>query len=292
MRRRSRDVVRRERPPEPSRGDPAREEVGPAPDDDGLRPTLLDMALARAVTIPSAAIHRHVDQVRRRNPEASPARIVALLEREYLTVVAATGGAVGVAAAIPAVGTGAGLLLTGSDVATFFGASAAFALAVADVHGIAVDDAERRRVLLLVSVLGERSAKDVERAAGGSPVAWGKVLMTSMPRGTLRKVDRALKSRFLRTQLAKQSGLALGRVVPFGVGAVVGVLGGRALGRGVVHQTRRAFGAPPERFARVVEIKGGADDAALPSAPPPGIEPGGRGAAGTPEAPLRWEPPR
>src|SRR5690606_13790361 len=49
------------------------------------RPTpLLDAALDKAVTIPSHAIRAHVDSVRRRNPEASPAQIVRILEREYL----------------------------------------------------------------------------------------------------------------------------------------------------------------------------------------------------------------
>ncbi|MFI2704957.1 hypothetical protein [Cellulosimicrobium composti] len=219
------------------------------------RPTpLLDAALDKAVTIPSHAIRAHVDSVRRRNPEASPAQIVRILEREYLLVIQTAGGAVGAAAAIPSVGTGVGIALTSSDVATFFASSAAFALAVADVHGIAVDDVARRRALLLATVLGEKGARDVERATQGSGLAWGKVLLTSMPAGTLVKVNKALGNRFLRTQLAKQSGLAIGRLVPFGVGAVVGVAGARALGHGVIAQSRRAFGPPPSVFGRLLEV--------------------------------------
>ncbi|SDF72337.1 hypothetical protein SAMN04487781_2391 [Cellulosimicrobium cellulans] len=219
------------------------------------RPTpLLDAALDKAVTIPSHVIRAHVDSVRRRNPEASPAQIVRILEREYLLVIQAAGGAVGAAASFPAVGTGVGIALTSSDVATFFASSAAFALAVADVHGIAVDDVGRRRALLLATVLGEKGARDVERATQGSGLAWGKVLLTSMPAGTLVKVNKALGNRFLRTQLAKQSGLALGRLVPFGVGAVVGVAGARALGHGVIAQSRRAFGPPPSVFGRLLEV--------------------------------------
>ncbi|MGX1575489.1 hypothetical protein [Cellulosimicrobium funkei] len=219
------------------------------------RPTpLLDAALDKAVTIPSHVIRAHVDSVRRRNPEASPAQIVRILEREYLLVIQTAGGAVGAAAAFPAVGTGVGIALTSSDVATFFASSAAFALAVADVHGIAVDDVGRRRALLLATVLGEKGVRDVERATQGSGLAWGKVLLTSMPAGTLVKVNKALGNRFLRTQLAKQSGLALGRLVPFGVGAVVGVAGARALGHGVIAQSRRAFGPPPSVFGRLLEV--------------------------------------
>ncbi|MFB8230125.1 hypothetical protein [Cellulosimicrobium sp. NPDC055967] len=229
--------------------------TGDATDWAAYRPTpLLDAALDNAVTIPSHVIRAHVDGVRRRNPEASPAQIVRILEREYLLVIQAAGGAVGAAAAIPSVGTGVGIALTSSDIATFFASSAAFALAVADVHGIAVDDVARRRALLLATVLGEKGARDVERATQGSGLAWGKVLLTSMPAGTLVKVNKALGNRFLRTQLAKQSGLAIGRLVPFGVGAVVGVAGARALGHGVIGQSRRAFGPPPSVFGRLLEV--------------------------------------
>jgi hypothetical protein len=233
------------------------------------RPTpLLDAALDRAVTIPSQVIRAHVDSVRRRNPEAGPAEVVTILEREYLLVVQAAGGAVGAAAAFPSVGTGVGIALTSSDIATFFASSAAFSLAVADVHGIAVDDVARRRALLLATVLGEKGARDVERAAQGSGMAWGKVLLTRMPSGTLTKVNKALANRFLRTQLAKQSGLAIGRLVPFGIGAVVGVAGGRALGQGVVGQSRRAFGPPPSEFGRVLEVVEAATEDARPSLVP------------------------
>ncbi len=219
------------------------------------RPTpMLDALLDKAVTIPAATIHRHVDRLRRRNPEASPAQIVRMLEKEYLALVGTAGGAVGAAAAVPTVGTAAATALTTGDIATFFAASAAFSLAVADVHGIDVEDVPRRRALLLATVLGDQGAKDVEKAVGGSNVAWGKVLLTSMPQTTLKRVNKALAHRFLRRQVAKQGTLALGRLLPFGVGAVVGVVGGRALGHGVVAQSRKAFGLPPDHFPRVVEL--------------------------------------
>src|SRR6478735_11912745 len=122
-------------------------------------PSLVEAALAKSVTIPSSTIHAHVESLRRRNPEASPEQLVRLLEKEYLLVVQGAGGAVGAAAAAPAVGTGVAVVLTASDVGTFFGASAAFALAVASVHGIEVEDAERRRALLLTAILGDAGGK-------------------------------------------------------------------------------------------------------------------------------------
>lgn len=215
----------------------------------------LDHLVGKAVTIPSSSIHKHVDKVRARNPDASPAEVIKLLEKEYLRVIQTTGTAVGAAAAIPAVGTAASVALSTSDVATFFASSAAFSLAVADVHGIEVEDVPRRRALLLATVLGDQGAQDVENAIGGSGVAWGKVLLTSMPRTTLHRVNKALTHRFIQKQVAKQGSLMLGRILPFGVGAVVGFVGARALGHTVIAQSRLAFGAPPEHFPRVIEHK-------------------------------------
>jgi hypothetical protein len=47
----------------------------------------------------------------------------------------------------------------------------------------------------------------------------------------------------------------LGRILPFGIGAVVGWVGARALGHTVIAQSRVAFGTPPERFPRTIEQK-------------------------------------
>ncbi|GAA1731517.1 hypothetical protein GCM10009809_28740 [Isoptericola hypogeus] len=256
---------------------------------------VLDALLDKAVTIPSASIHRHVDKLRARNPEADPAQIVRLLEKEYLTLLTTAGGAVGAAAAAPSVGTAAATALTTGDIATFFASSAAFALAVADVHGIEIDDVPRRRALLLATVLGDRGARDVENAIGGSTVAWGKVLLTSMPQTTIKRVNRTLARQFLKRQVAKQGSLALGRLLPFGVGVVVGVAGGRALGHGVVAQSRRAFGPPPDHFPWTVAgaVVSGVDGAAVGGGVEgatvrPALDPAGDGRRTS----SRWRPRR
>ncbi|MBO3086638.1 hypothetical protein [Cellulomonas fengjieae] len=232
-------------------------------------PSLVEAALAKAVTIPSSTIHAHVDSVRSRNPEATPEQIVRILEKEYLRVVQATGGAVGATAAAPAVGTGVAFMLTASDVATFFGASAAFALAVASVHGIEVEDTERRRGLLLTTILGDSGGKIVTGGAELTSVSVARALLTRMPLATVRKVNTSMTRRFVRTQLTKQAGLAVGRLIPFGVGLIVGVTGARALGKDVIEGARKAFGPAPLAFPKVLEVAGpGGAPMLVPAAPP------------------------
>jgi len=229
---------------------------------------IVEAALAKAVTIPSSTIHAHVSSLRRRHPDASPEELVRLLEKEYLLVVQSTGGAVGATAAAPAVGTGVALALTASDIATFFGASAAFALAVASVHGIEVEDADRRRALLLTTILGDSGAKIVTDGAELTSVSVARSLLTRMPMATVRKVNTTMTRRFVRTQVSKQTGLAVGRIIPFGIGLVIGVAGARALGKNVIEGARKAFGPPPLTFPRVIEVAGPDDKPVLVPAEP------------------------
>lgn len=214
----------------------------------------VEKLLDKAVAIPSATIHAHVQKVRSRNPNATPEQVVRLLEKEYLAVVQVAGGAVGAVAAAPAVGTGTAFALTVSDVATFFGASAAFALAVASVHGIDVADTDRRKALLLASILGESGAAAVQDAAGIGSVRVARTLLTRMPLATVRKVNSTLTRRMIRRQVAKQSGLALGRLAPFGIGLAIGVAGGRALAHTVIDGSRIAFGPAPAAFPETLVI--------------------------------------
>lgn len=221
---------------------------------------LLDALLDKAVAIPSAAIHEHVRKLRERNPGADPTEIIRLLGKQYLLAVSASGGAVGAAAATPAVGTGVGLALTTSEIATFFAASSAYALAVASVHGIEVEETARRRTLLLATVLGEQGAQLVGTQTGLGTRAWAKSLLVNMPTTTIKQVNRALTRRIIKTQATRQSALALGRLAPFGVGAFIGVTGARALGRTVISAAERAFGPAPDRFPTVLELAANVHD--------------------------------
>ena len=216
----------------------------------------VDALLDKAVAIPSASIHAHVQKVRARNPHATPDQLVRILEKEYLGVVQVAGGAVGAVAAAPAVGTGTAFALTVSDVATFFGASAAFALAVASVHGIDVADTDRRKALLLASILGESGAAAVQDAAGIGSIRVARTLLTRMPLATVRKVNGTLTRRMIRRQVAKQGGLALGRLAPFGIGLAIGVAGGRALAHTVIDGARIAFGPAPAAFPETLVVAG------------------------------------
>lgn len=216
------------------------------------QPNRSERLIDRAVTIPSQRIRSYVDSVRRAHPDADPEEIIQILTSRYLWAVSGSGGAVGAAAAFPVVGTTAALALTAGQVTAFLAASSALCLAVAEVHGIGTEDAARRRVLLLSTLLGERGPRLLEQQLGLSTATWGKVLLTRLPVATVKTVNRTLRGKMAKTVVAKGSTVFLGRLLPFGIGAVVGFVGSRAMGKNLVVGLAQAFGRPPATFAREV----------------------------------------
>ena len=206
--------------------------------------------ISAAVAIPSTKVRTYVDSVRAKDPDATPEQVLATLHKCYLLAVSTSGGAVGAVAAVPALGTGAALALTSGQVATFLTASGGLALATADVHGIAVDDIPRRRAVLLTALLGPRGPELLEQEIGISTMAWGRTLMTRVPLGTVKAVNRTLRRRAVASSTAKARSIMVGRLLPFGVGAAVGYSGGRLMGKSMIRAVGGAFGPVPEEFMR------------------------------------------
>ncbi len=257
----------------------------------------LDEMLDAAITAPSAVVRGQIDRLRAKHPDATPEQIIKMLERRYLLTIASTGGAVGAAAAFPSVGTGTAIALTTSQVGTFLAASAALALAVADVHGVEVDDVARRRTLVLASLLGEEGSVIVEEEVGLGTLFWARSALTRLPLATVKTVNATLARRVARYSATRGGVFFFGRLAPFGIGAVIGVTGARALGGTMIAGIRRSFGPPPATFLRPVDLAGavvgpagvagtgvlgvsGAVDTAgavvVPVAPPKGRAPRGR----------------
>ena len=69
----------------------------------GLSEMLLS-GLGKAISIQQAPVAGYVRRLRRARPEATPAEIVAVLEKRYVAVVTGTGAAVGSTAAVQAIG--------------------------------------------------------------------------------------------------------------------------------------------------------------------------------------------
>jgi hypothetical protein len=210
--------------------------------------------LDRLLAVQRPVVVKHVAALRRRHRRADPAKLIRILEREYLTAVT-SGGAAGASAVIPGVGWGVSLALSGVETAGFLEASALFAQSVTEVHGIAVTDPERARALVMTMMMGAPGATLVRQFAGealGTAPArsafWGELVTQKLPKTAISGLTDTVRKHFVRRFAASQTATALGRAVPFGIGAVVGGTGNHLLGRKVVTSARDAFGPAPASF--------------------------------------------
>ncbi|WUT00147.1 hypothetical protein OHA46_27220 [Streptomyces sp. NBC_00708] len=207
---------------------------------------LLDKALA----IQSPLVRKNIARARQRNPDASPAEVIRNLERLYVSALSGTGAAVGGSAAAPGVGTAVALALSAGEALSSLEMSVLFALSVAEVHGIPLDELERRRTIVMGILLGKSGSATIGKIAERTGQHWGRQVVASVPAQTLRQINKVLGRNFITKYGTKQGIIVLGRVVPFGIGAVIGGGANAAVATLSVRAARRAFGPPPTSWSR------------------------------------------
>src|SRR5690606_26769271 len=119
----------------------------------------------RVLAVQRPLVVAHIRSIRLRHPHATPQQIISILETRYLAAVTTGGAAVGATAVIPGIGTGITLALSGMETVGFMESTALFAQSVAEVHGVAVEDPERARALVMALMLGKEGIDLVSQLA-------------------------------------------------------------------------------------------------------------------------------
>ncbi|WP_053387572.1 hypothetical protein [Leucobacter japonicus] len=213
---------------------------------------IVERSIDRLLAVQRPPVLAHLRRIRKKYPQATPDQIVRVLEVRYLATVTAGGAGVGAAAVIPSVGTGIALGLASAETIGFVEATALFAHSVAEVHGVTTTDRERTRALVLALMLGQEGADLVRQvtmqAVGGGGSRrdyWGKMLTSALPRYAVGPLLDRLKTSFFHRLAGVGGASVIGKVLPFGIGAVVGGTGNHLLARRVVRAARDAFGPAP-----------------------------------------------
>jgi hypothetical protein len=225
------------------------------PKDDDVATRWTRQGFDRLLSVHRPVVLAHLRSIRKRHPTASPDEVIRVLERRYVSAVTAGGAATGAAAVVPGVGTVAALGITGAETVGFLEASALFAQSVAELHGVATTDPERSSTLVMALMLGPAGAGLVQQFAGevtgtGKPRSayWGELVTKRLPSTMLKTLTDRVRKSFVRRFAARQGASIVFRVVPFGIGAIVGGAGNRIAGQRVVKSTREAFGPAPASF--------------------------------------------
>ena len=205
---------------------------------------VLDL-MDKAIGLQTPLVQKNIARARQRNPQATPDQVIRNLERMYVSTLAGTGAAVGGAAAAPGVGTGIALALSAGEVLSSLELSALFALSIAEVHGVPIDELERRRTIVMGIMLGGSGSATITKVAERTGQHWGRQIVTKVPIETLRQINKILGRHFITKYGTKQGIIVLGRVAPFGVGALIGGGANAGLAALAVRASRRAFGPAP-----------------------------------------------
>jgi hypothetical protein len=217
---------------------------------------VLSQIIERGSRVQGPAVKAYVDRLRQGNPDAVPAEIVTKLEKQYLAAVMASGAAVGSAAAVPGIGTLAALSAVAGETVVFLEATALFVLAVAEVHGIPADHRERRRALVLSVLVGEDSKHAIADLIGPGRTkgAWLSDGAATLPLPAVSQLNSRLLRYFVKRYTLRRGAIMFGKLLPVGIGAVVGGVGNRLMGKRIIKHARTAFGPPPPRWPAKLHV--------------------------------------
>jgi hypothetical protein len=211
---------------------------------------VLSRVVERGSRVQRPAVRAYVDRLRNAEPGATPADIVAKLERRYLRAVTASGATVGATAAVPAIGTLVALSAVTAETALFLEATAIYVLAVAEVHNIPAEHREQRRALVLAVLVGDDSKRAVADliGAGRTSGAWLSEGAMSLPLPAVTELNSRLLKYFVKRYTLKRGALTAGKLLPVGLGAALGGVGNKMMGKKIVGNAGKAFGAAPSRW--------------------------------------------
>lgn len=173
---------------------------------------------------------------------------VAQVRKLFAAELSAAGAAIGGAAAVPAVGTAAAVTMGVAEVGWITVRVADLILTIAAIHGHTEAEVEERRAWILsILAFGDSAFVSFTKLAGEMGKGLGAKATARVSAESLRALNRALGRTIVTKYGTKRGVIALGRVLPFGIGAVIGSTANYAAVRVLSRQADSFFRqlAPP-----------------------------------------------
>lgn len=222
---------------------PHPEQLGDGELDEQIDERWLDL-IDTALKVQTPLARSYVARLRDRYPEATTHQLMHRLTTRFTTLMTATGAGVGGVAALPGLGTAAAIGLTVGEGVSFGEACAFLTLAAAEVHGVDMADPGTRRLVLMAVLSGDRGTEIVARTLGKQGLQWNAVLGGGG--GFLPNLVTKQVTRYVRRRVISRTGrLWFLRLLPFGIGAVLGGVGARGMARSVSEALGEIFSQAP-----------------------------------------------
>lgn len=201
--------------------------------------SLIDTALK--VQTPLA--RSYVSRLRAKHPGATREELLEHVSDRFTNLLTLTGAGVGGVAALPGIGTAVAVGVTVGEGVSFAEACAFLTLAAAEIYDVDMRDRQTRHLVMTAVLGGEHGTEIIAKALGKQGLQWNAVLGGSgmVPNMISKQVTRYVRRRVV----ARTGGLWLGRLLPFGVGAVIGGVGSRTVARSVVEAVEQIFHQAP-----------------------------------------------
>ncbi|RAV32695.1 hypothetical protein [Corynebacterium heidelbergense] len=230
---------------------------------DGMLSRRFFAAVDRAVRAQDSSIDKYVAGLRKKNPSATNAELQAKLDKHFRNLATASGAGNGGIAALPGLGTAVSLVTISGEGILIVEVCALYALASAKLRNIDTTLEEVRRALVLLAVAGG-SGNDVLRAVAeqnGIKSIVGLRSLKNLPKGELIKVNSTLGKLAMRTLRRRFGGAMFKKLMPFGIGAVLGAKANRKIADRMIGQVQQTLG-PVDASAGSSEATNGTDSAA------------------------------
>lgn len=208
-----------------------------------------------ALKVQAPLAHSYVAKLRQKHPEATDRQLLEHVTKRFTALTTLTGAGIGGVAAMPGLGTAAALGLTIGEGVSFAEACAFLTLASAEIHGVDMTDKYTRRLVLMGVLGGERGTEIIAKTMGKQGLQWQAVLGGGG--GFVPGLISKQVSRYVRRRVVARTGkLWLMRLLPFGLGAVLGGFGARAVSRSVVEAMLEIFSQGPTLEGELAQRRG------------------------------------
>ncbi|MCT1999076.1 hypothetical protein M3C58_12910 [Brachybacterium muris] len=201
--------------------------------------SLIDTALK----VQTSLARSYVTRLRAKHPGATREELLEHVSDRFTNLLTITGAGVGGVAALPGIGTAVAVGVTVGEGISFAEACAFLTLAAAEIYDVDMRDRQTRHLVMTAVLGGEHGTEIIAKALGKQGLQWNAVLGGS---GMVPNIISKQVTRYVRRRVgARTGGLWLGRLLPFGVGAVIGGVGSRTVARSVVEAVEQIFHQAP-----------------------------------------------
>ncbi|WP_369008086.1 hypothetical protein, partial [Streptococcus pyogenes] len=101
------------------------------------------------------------------------------------------------------------------------------------------------------------------RTQGG----WVSESLAALPLSSMSRLNSRLLKSWVRRYTLRRGALLFGKLLPVGIGVVVGAVGNYLAGKKIIRNANRAFGAPPARWPRALHLVPPIHEAGVQPAP-------------------------